>query len=101
MADTLKKLASGTLGTGNATLYTAGAATKAIVKSIALCNKTATAATATIKFDGINIVAAHSIAGNDTLILPMTQIVEATKLIEGLAGTGSAIDYYISGIEVT
>jgi len=101
MADTLKKLASGTLGTSSGTLYTAGAGVTAIVKEITLCNKTGTAATATILFDGVNIATAHSIAANDTLLLPMRSIVEATKLITGLAGTGSAIDYYISGIEVT
>lgn len=101
MADVLKKLASGTLGTANATLYTAPAATQAIVKNIVLTNKTGTAATATIKFDGINIAAAHSIAAYDSLVIPMTHIIEATKLIEGLAGTVTAIDYYISGIEVS
>jgi hypothetical protein len=100
MADTLKMLGKGTLGTSSGTLYTAPSATKVIIKEMSLCNKTASAATATILFDGVNICADHSIAANDTLLLPMHHIIEATKLITGLAGTGSAIDYYISGIEV-
>lgn len=101
MADTLKQLAKGTLGTTNATLYTTPASTTAIVKSITLANKTATDATATIKFNGVNIVPTHTIPANDSLTLQKTDVLETTMLIEGLAGTGTAIDYYISGIEVT
>lgn len=101
MADVLKKLGSGTLTTSSATLYTAPASTQAIVKCITLCNKTSSAATATITFDSVNIINTHSIAAYDSLVVPLTHIIEAEDLIAGLAGTGSAIDYYISGMEVS
>jgi len=101
MADTLKQLAKGTLGTANATLYTTPASTTTIVKSIILANKTASDATATITFDGANIVPAHAIPANDSIVIQLTAILEAGMLIEGLAGTADAIDYYISGIEVS
>lgn len=100
MADTLKNLYSGELGTVSATLYTVPVSTTTIVKEIILANKTATATTATIKFAGSNIIATKSIPSNDTLIVPLTSILIAGALIEGLAGTATAIDCYISGIEV-
>jgi len=100
MAETLKKLASGTLGTTEATLYTVPASTKTIVKSIILCNKTASAATATIKFAGVEVIAAHTIKANDTLCVQITGVLEASATIAGLASAASAINYYVSGVEV-
>lgn len=100
MADTLKTIYKGTLGTASTTLYTVPASTTAIIKEIILCNKTASAATATITFDSWNIVAAKSIAANDTLVIELHSILETGKILAGLAGTASAIDCFISGIEV-
>lgn len=100
MADTLKKLCSGTLSTTAGTLYTASTSVQAIVKCISLCNKSTSAATASVLFDGVNIICGHSIAANDSLSIPVTHIVEPSKLITGLAGTSSVVDYYFSGIEV-
>jgi hypothetical protein len=100
MANALKKLASGTLADSSGTLYTA-TAVQAIVKSITLCNKTDTAATATITFDSVNVINTHSIAAYDSLVIQMTHIIESGDIIAGEAGTASAIDYYISGVEVS
>ena len=100
MADTLKRLAGGTLTNTSATLYTAPASTTTIIKELVLCNKTAAAVTATIAFNSVNVVCGKSIAANDSLVIPFTSIVHATNAITGLAGSNSAIDYYISGIEV-
>lgn len=100
MADTLKTLYKGTLGTASATLYTVPLVTKGIVKEIILCNKTATDATATITFDGASIVGAKTIAAKDTLVIELHSVLEAEKIIAGLAGTVTAIDVFISGIEV-
>lgn len=101
MADTLKQLAKGTLGTSNATLYTTPASTIAIVKSVILANKTGTDATATIELDGAYLMFEHVVPANDSVVLQLTAVLETTMLIEGLAGTTTAIDYYISGVEVT
>lgn len=100
MADTLKNLYKGTLGTSSTTLYTVPASTKTIVKEIVLCNKTASAATATVSFGGINVVAGKSIPANDSLIIEYHSIMEAGTIIAGFAGTASTIDIYISGVEV-
>lgn len=102
MARTAKRLAGGTLGTTNATLYTVPASTTTTVISIVLANKTAIDATATIKFNAINIVPAKTIPANDAIIIPLKDapcLLSATELIEGLAGTTTAIDYYINGVE--
>lgn len=101
MAVTNKKLASGTLSDSEATLYTVPASTKTIVKSVTLCNTSATAATVTIKFDGVAIWSELSIEANATLHIPqLDHIVEAAKLVKGLSGTDAVIDYYISGKEI-
>lgn len=93
-----KNLYGGTLGTTSATLFTAS--TETLVKEIILCNKTASIATATITFNGINIVCGKSIAANDTLIIPLNSVLDSGKIIAGLSGTASSIDAYISGVEV-
>ena len=100
MADNLKNLYKGTLANSSATLYTVPALTKTILKEIVLCNKTALDATVTVTLDGINIVCGKTIAKNDTYVIEFHSIVEAGKIIAALAGTASAIDIYISGIEV-
>jgi len=100
MADTLKKLASGVLGTTSSTLYTVPANTKAIVKSIILCNKTTADKYATITFAGTNVIYQHTVKAKDTLVVQMTAILESSATITGLAEAADTIDYYISGIEV-
>jgi hypothetical protein len=100
MADTLKNLYGGTLGTSSATLYTVPASTKTILKEIILCNKTATDATATVTIDSKTIVGGKTVPKNETYLIEFHSVIEAGKIIAGLAGTASAIDIYISGIEV-
>lgn len=98
--DTLKNLYKGTLGTSSATLYTVPSNTKVIIKEIILCNKTATDATATITFDGCNIISSKTVPKNDSYVVEFHSILETGKIIAGLASAGTAIDVYISGIEV-
>jgi len=95
-----KRLCSGTLSDSNATLYTApsGVGDYVIIKAVTLCNKTASAATVTIKLDGVEVIGGYTVLGNDTITIPfMDQIIEASEIIEGSSGTASAVNYYISG----
>lgn len=101
MADTLKKLAGGTLTDISATLYTVPLSTKTIVKEIIMSNKTSSATTVTVTFEGYSIIGGGSIAANDTLIIELHSIMESSAVIAGFAGMSSAVDYYISGIEVS
>ena len=102
MAIVDKRLCMGTFGDSEATLYTVPAATTTIVKAVTITNKTALDATVTLKFGGTEIVFQHTIMANDTITLPfIDQILEAAELIQGQAGTAAAVNYYISGKEIT
>lgn len=96
-----KKLCAGTLTNSKITLYTVPAATKTIVKSVILCNKTSSAATVDLYFDGKLLLKNYTIPGYDTYVIPyIDSILEATELIEGNSDTASAVDYIICGKEV-
>lgn len=104
MATTNKRLCAGTLTDSSATIYTAPASSGnyAILKSLILCNKTASVAKATILLDDVEIVAARAIYPFDTICIPVIdQIVQEGETIKGFSDTASAINYYLSGKEVT
>lgn len=102
MAIVDKRLCSGTLSGSEATLYTVPAGTYTIIKALTLCNKTSAAVPATLSLDGIEVICQHDIAAYDTITIPfMDQILEAGELIQGSAESASAINYYISGKEVS
>lgn len=99
-----KRLCAGTMGTTIDTIYTApsGAGVYVIIKAVTLCNKTSADATATLSFNGIEVVSGFTVLANDTITIPfIDQIIEAEELIQGLSGTADSINYYISGKEVT
>jgi len=101
MTVTNKRLCKGTLAATEGTLYTVPASTQAVVKAITLCNKTGTDATITLKLAGTEVLYQHTLEANDTITLPfMDQVLDAGETIAGLAGTASAITYYISGKEI-
>lgn len=102
MGSVLKVLGSGTLSTANATLATASNSVKTIVKEVVLSNiSTASALSAIVSFNSANIVPNKSIAVNDALVIKLSSILSSGYLIEGWASSGTSVDYYISGIEVT
>lgn len=104
MSTTNKRLCAGTLTGTSAILYTAPSSSGAItiIKAIALCNKTAAPVMVTLAFDGVDVVNTHAIAAYNTIMIPFAdQIIEAGETITGYAGSASAVNYYISGMEVT
>lgn len=99
-----KRLCKGTLANANGTLYTSPAVAGGytVIKAITLCNKTAAAQKATIKFAATEVIAAHTVAANDTVTIPfIDQIITTGELIEGLCDAADAINYYISGKELS
>ena len=97
-----ERLCKGTLGDANATLYTTPAATKTIVKSLSLCNTSASPVTVALKLAGTDLYSAYPLAANTSVSIQcLDQIVEATELIEGSASMAAVVTYYISGKEVT
>lgn len=101
------RLYEGQPGTTVATVYTVPAATDVAVKTILLCNTTATAATVTLYLQplgvaaapGNTIISAQPIAGNATTVVDFPQglMLTATDVLGGLQGTGGAITVVISG----
>ena len=92
--------------TANTTIYTAPAGEAGVkVERIVITNKTANAVTVTLKhFDGSveNVICnAASIPGDGfPIVLELGIYLDAADVIRGNAGTGSAIDLGLYGIEM-
>lgn len=102
MADISKRLGKGTFTASSTTVYTAPSGTTTFIKAITLCNKTAADATVTLLLAGTEVIWQHNVKAKDTLTIPfLDQIIMPGETITGLAGTAAAINYYISGREVS
>lgn len=104
-----KILASGQLaGTSATTIYTVPAASAAKIATAVLCNTTSSAVTVSVSVvpsggtvDGTHkIVSSYSLAGNDSTTLAELAgaFLDAGAFISVTAGTGSAVDYFLSGV---
>lgn len=100
MPATPKRLYKGTVGTTASTAYTVPANTTTIVKNIVLTNKTGSAVTATVVIAGIEVINNYSVSANDTVVIDLSLVMNATETIAVQAGTANAINVYISGVEV-
>ncbi len=100
MATLPKKLYIGTPGTTSATLYTTPASTTTILKNVVLSNTTATAAVVTISVAGKNIVSGYTIQPNDTVVIDLSLVLSAADTITGVQATASAVNVFLSGVEV-
>jgi hypothetical protein len=97
------------LGTSASTYYTVPAGTTSIVKQILLANITSSDATASIHFipDGSSLLSSNKIFGEITISANTTQVIDLSSVlsvgatIQALAGTASAINMHISGVEAT
>jgi len=102
MAVTDKRFCKGTFGNTIQTLYTTPASTTAVIKAITICNKSASQHTISLKLAGTFVIYNHAIGAYDTITIPfIDQILSATELIEGNASSASAVNYFISGKEIT
>ena len=105
---TPKRLGSITqLGTTNSTIYTA-AGVKAVIKEILVANTTATAATVTVNLvpsagtaqTSNEILDSITLSGYSTLTFKCSQVLEIGDFIVAKAGTSSALNIVVSGVEV-
>jgi ribosome-binding factor A len=104
MADINKRLAKGTFTNASTSLYTSPDVVnaKCYIKAITLCNKTATDATVTLLLAGTEVIYQHTIKAKDSITIPfLDQVLEQNEAVTGLASANTAINYYISGREVT
>jgi hypothetical protein len=103
MASVSKRLYKGTLTASNATLYTAPSTANSyvVIKTITICNKTATDGWASINLDGGELLYQQLVPAKKTLIIiDIDQIIPVSALIEGLASAANTMSILISGKEV-
>ena len=100
MPNTFKILFRGAATTGSSTLYTTPAATTTLVNNILVVNTASTAATYSMNMGGSSIATTVSVPANDTAVLDIKQVLNATQTITGLASATTVI-FHISGIEIT
>ena len=100
MATTTKVLARTAAATSSTTLYTVPAATTTVVTNIVICNPTASAVTASMTINAIDILGGISIAANSSAFFDLKQVIPATQVIAGSASSTS-VDFHISGVEIS
>ena len=100
MATTTKVLARTAAATSSTTLYTVPSATTTVVTNIVICNPTASAVTASMTINAIDLLGSVSIAANSTAFFDLKQVIPATQVIAGSASSTS-VDFHISGVEIS
>lgn len=99
MAVVSKVLARVAASTSSATLYTTPSGSTAVVTNIVICNPTASAVTASLLLNDIDLLGSVSISANSTAFFDLKQVLPATQTIKGLASSIS-VDFHISGVEI-
>lgn len=100
MANTFKVLYRGAADTSSQTLYTVPSGTTTLVSSLVVTNTSGTVATFDMSFDGVQIANDVNIPANDSVILELKQVLEATDVIAALA-SASTVNFHISGLEIS
>ena len=104
---TIKSLANGQLAAAKATLYTVGADTQAIIKTITLVNTDTSARTVNLYICVSGGTSRRIISKDMTLgikywfIFDDELTLEAADKIEGDASVANKVDYVINGVEET
>ena len=100
MATVTKALARVAAATSSTTLYTVPSATTTVVTNIVICNPTASAVTASMTLNAIDLLGSVSIAANSSAFFDLKQVLDATQIIAGSA-TSTSVDFHISGVEIS
>jgi hypothetical protein len=100
MPTVTKALARTAAATTSTTLYTVPSATTTVVSNIVICNPTASAVTASMTINAIDLLGSVSIAANSTAFFDLKQVIPATQVIAGSAST-TAVDFHVSGVEIS
>jgi len=100
MPTVTKALARTAAATSSTTLYTVPSSTTAVITNIVICNPTASAVTASMLLDDIDILGSVAIAANSSAFFDLKQVLATTKTIKGLASSTS-VDFHISGVEIS
>lgn len=99
MATASKVFARTAAATTSTTLYTTPSGSTAVVTNIVICNPTASAVTASLLLNDIDLLGSVSVAANSSAFFDLKQVLNATQTIKGLASSTS-VDFHISGVEL-
>lgn len=99
MATVSKALFRGAASTTNTTLYTVPSSTTTVVTNILVVNTSGLAVTFDLSLDDVQIANDVAIAGNDSLVIDLKQVLATTKTIKGLA-SATTVNFHISGVEI-
>jgi len=100
MANNIKKIYRGSVGTSESTLFTVGASAQVVVTNILLTNTTSTAVTATVKFGDVEVLSGVSVSANGVLAIDIRQAMDSNETIKASA-SATGVRAHISGMEVT
>lgn len=101
MAAVIKRMYKGTLGTTAGTLYQSPASgAVGVIKRITITNITGAAATITLTIGGTDYLNTYTIAAKDTMFIDESMPMAPSETITALAGTASAINVFIGGVEM-
>lgn len=95
-----KVLARTAAATTSTTLYTTPAGSTAVVTNIVICNPTASAVTASMTINSIDLLGSVSIAANSVFGFDLKQVIPATQILAGSASSTS-VDFHVSGVELS
>jgi hypothetical protein len=95
-----KVLARTAAATTSTTLYTTPAGSTAVVTNIVICNPTASAVTASMTINSIDLLGSVSIAANSVFSFDLKQVIPATQILAGSASS-TAVDFHVSGVELS
>jgi hypothetical protein len=99
MATTTKALFRGAASTSSTTLYTVPSATTTVVTDIVITNTASASATYELLLNDIVLAKTVTVGANDSTIIQLKQILNATQTIKGLA-SATTVNFHISGVEV-
>lgn len=100
MANTPKALYRGAASTTTTTtLYTVPSQTTTVVSEIVVSNTTAAAGTYTIALNGTAFATTVAVAGSDSTIISLKEVLNAGQTITGGA-SATTINFHISGVEI-
>ncbi len=103
MATTSKVLFRGAASTSSTTLYTVPTtSTTTVVTNVVIANTTATTGNYDLSIDDVQIANDINIAGNDTVVIDLKQVIPANATPKTIKGSASAttINFHISGVEI-
>jgi hypothetical protein len=99
MANTVKKLFRGNVGTSAADVYTVPSATVAVITNIVLTNTTSNVLTGTVKLGTHDVLSSVTVPANGIFAFDLKQVLEASDTVNAVA-SGAGVKLHVSGMEI-